>query len=73
MRSSTYQPPGQVSELEGLGDVQVVVIGAGQAGLAVSHELSDLALATSSWSARELVRPGAISGTASAWSRRTGR
>ena len=42
MSSSTYQPPGQVSALEGLGDVQVVVIGAGQAGLAVSHELSEL-------------------------------
>ena len=42
MSSSTYQPPGRVSGLEGLGDVQAVVIGAGQAGLAVSHELSEL-------------------------------
>ena len=42
MSSSTYQPTGQVPGLEGLGDVQVVVIGAGQAGLAVSHELSEL-------------------------------
>jgi putative flavoprotein involved in K+ transport len=42
MSSSTYQPPGQVPGPEGLGDVQVVVIGAGQAGLAVSHELSEL-------------------------------
>jgi putative flavoprotein involved in K+ transport len=41
MNSSTYQPPGQVSALEGLGNVQVAVIGAGQAGLAVSHELSE--------------------------------
>jgi hypothetical protein len=41
MSSSTYQPPGQVSALEGLGNVQVAVIGAGQAGLAVSHELSE--------------------------------
>ena len=42
MSSSTYRPAGEVSELEGLGDAQVVVIGAGQAGLAVSHELSEL-------------------------------
>jgi putative flavoprotein involved in K+ transport len=42
MSPSTYQPSGQVPGLEGLGDVQVMVIGAGQAGLAVSHELSDL-------------------------------
>jgi hypothetical protein len=27
MNSSTYQPPGQVSALEGLGNVQVAVIG----------------------------------------------
>jgi putative flavoprotein involved in K+ transport len=38
MSSSTYVPP----EPEGAGDEQVVVIGAGQAGLAVSHELSEL-------------------------------
>ena len=38
MNSSTYEPPG----LEGSGVEQVVVIGAGQAGLAVSHELSEL-------------------------------
>ena len=42
MSSSTHQPAGQVSGLEGLGDARVVVIGAGQAGLAVSHELSGL-------------------------------
>jgi cation diffusion facilitator CzcD-associated flavoprotein CzcO len=42
MSSSTYQPPGLVSGLEGLTDAQVVVIGAGQAGLAVSHELTEL-------------------------------
>jgi cation diffusion facilitator CzcD-associated flavoprotein CzcO len=38
MNSSTYEPPGP----EGSGVEQVVVIGAGQAGLAVSHELSEL-------------------------------
>ena len=42
MSASTYQPAGQVSGLDGLEDTQVVVIGAGQAGLAVSHELSAL-------------------------------
>ena len=42
MSSSTHQSAGQVPELEGLGDARVVVIGAGQAGLAVSHELSEL-------------------------------
>jgi putative flavoprotein involved in K+ transport len=42
MSCSTCQPSSQVPGLEGLGDVQVVVIGAGQAGLAVSHELSEL-------------------------------
>ena len=41
MSSSRYQPDGP-SGLEGLGEVPVVVIGAGQAGLAVSHELSQL-------------------------------
>jgi cation diffusion facilitator CzcD-associated flavoprotein CzcO len=44
MSSSTYRPAGEVSELEGLADAQVVVIGAGQAGLAVSHELSELGI-----------------------------
>jgi putative flavoprotein involved in K+ transport len=38
----TYQSANQLSELDGLGDARVVVIGAGQAGLAVSHELSAL-------------------------------
>ena len=33
MNSLTYRPAGRVSELEGLGDARVVVIGAGQAGL----------------------------------------
>ena len=40
MSSSTYPLDGQVSELAP--DSRVVVIGAGQAGLAVSHELSAL-------------------------------
>ena len=40
MSSSTYQTARAVSGLKGLGHAQVVVIGAGQAGLAVSHELS---------------------------------
>jgi cation diffusion facilitator CzcD-associated flavoprotein CzcO len=40
MSSSTYNPHDQVPE--GSGDVPVVVIGAGQAGLAVSHELAVL-------------------------------
>jgi putative flavoprotein involved in K+ transport len=42
MSASTYQLAGQVPGLDGLGDARVVVIGAGQAGLAVSHELSAL-------------------------------
>jgi putative flavoprotein involved in K+ transport len=42
MSTSTCQPAGRVTGPEGLGDAQVVVIGAGQAGLAVSHELSEL-------------------------------
>jgi putative flavoprotein involved in K+ transport len=42
MNSSTYQPAVQVSAREWLGDARVMVIGAGQAGLAVSHELSAL-------------------------------
>jgi hypothetical protein len=40
MSASTHQPADQVSEPDGLGDARVVVIGAGQEGLAVSHELS---------------------------------
>ena len=39
MNSSTYEPPGEAG---GVGVERVVVIGAGQAGLAVSHELSEL-------------------------------
>jgi putative flavoprotein involved in K+ transport len=42
MNSKAHQSPGQVPEPDGLGIVPVVVIGAGQAGLAVSHELSEL-------------------------------
>jgi putative flavoprotein involved in K+ transport len=44
MSSSMYRPADQVSGLDGLGDARVVVIGAGQAGLAVSHELSALSV-----------------------------
>jgi putative flavoprotein involved in K+ transport len=40
MSSPTYQPA--VFRRKGSGDERVVVIGAGQAGLAVSHELSEL-------------------------------
>jgi putative flavoprotein involved in K+ transport len=42
MSASTYQPANHSGELDGTGDALVVVIGAGQAGLAVSHELSVL-------------------------------
>jgi putative flavoprotein involved in K+ transport len=42
MSASTCQLTSQVPGLDGLGDARVVVIGAGQAGLAVSHELSAL-------------------------------
>lgn len=41
MSSSAHRPDG-ASGPEGSGDAPVVVVGAGQAGLAVSHELSEL-------------------------------